>query len=953
MTTNPSTHPGAMPHHRRAVDKLKIISANIRGFQTNLGDLTHTHVLPHSPDIIATTETFLNSSVPDNFGQIGGYSKWYRRDRAQGTFGGVAVCFRYSLPVQALSVDLPAHLEIMFFRLWTHTQDSILLCICYRPQWQGGDPLHYLTTNLDALLLQHSCKHLIIVGDLNQHLVQRQFDEMLTVYGLTNHVSFPTHISGSSLDPVITDLPSSLVTCRPLATVGSSDHLAVFTNIMLAIDRDEAVTRTNWLWDKGDWNTMRATLNNVVWSDVLECDVNTQVKNFTEILLSCQRRYVPCQTYKSKPGDQPWFGFQCRKAADRKNKTWLQYKSHPSRRSKHLHKLACENMKRIQKEAMKNWREHLRQKLTGQSMGTKEWWSSIKQQQGFSPDDSIPPLTTPDGSIVTRHQDKAQVLAAHFSSKMTVPDPECEPPPVPALTKATLGNIDITTKEVLHQLQQIDPKKALGPDNISPHLLKRCATQLAGPLTTIFKKCLSTQQWPSQWKVARVCAVHKKKSRGDPQNYRPISLLSVVGKAFESIIASKITTFFDAHHLLSSKQFGFRQGRSAADLLLQHSAACNHALDRGEDTFVVALDIAGAFDRVWHQGITTKLRSLGICDDVLCLLQDYLHDRTLRVVVNGHTSTEHPIKASVPQGSVLGPLLWNVYFNDLLQLIPEAKAYADDCTLTFTCDKSERQNTVLRINQILQSITSWGKRWQVTFAPEKTQAVLISRRHDAVNWNQQHILLEGRRVQLQESVSILGVEFDSRLTFTRHVRKVAKDAAWKLSCIRRLAHLLDAQGIETLYKSQVRSLMEYSPLAWSSCPPSYLGLLDRIQARAQRLAQLKTPDDAALILQPLQQRRDVAGMCVMYKTHRIQLPQLAALRLNPPVPQPHATRGTLNSDHQVVVPYARTENYLRSFLPRYGRLWNTMVRQTNLHLTTSMQVFKSCINVWLQGEIPM
>ncbi|KAG0719999.1 hypothetical protein GWK47_049350 [Chionoecetes opilio] len=124
-------------------------------------------------------------------------------------------------------------------------------------------------------------------------------------------------------------------------------------------------------------------------------------------------------------------------------------------------------------------------------------------------------------------------------------------------------------------------------------------------------------------------------------------------------------------------------------------------------------------------------------------------------------------------------------------------------------------------------------------------------------------------------------------------------------------------------------------------PPVIPGLLDRVQARAQRLARLKAPEAAAQIIQPLQQRRDVAGMCVMYKAHRMQLLQLAELRLNPRARPSHSTRAAHNIDHQVTVPFARTEHYLRSFLPRYGRLWNTLVRQTDLHLTTSMHAFKS------------
>ncbi|KAG0727365.1 hypothetical protein GWK47_034802 [Chionoecetes opilio] len=130
------------------------------------------------------------------------------------------------------------------------------------------------------------------------------------------------------------------------------------------------------------------------------------------------RRGVYRTARKVKTGDQPWFGFQCRKAADNKSKAWLRYKSHPTRRHKHQHKMACENMKRAQKEAINNWRDHLKRMLTGQSVGTKDWWSSIKQQQGFSRDDSIPPLTAPDGSVVTSHRGKAQGVGTLYKSQV-------------------------------------------------------------------------------------------------------------------------------------------------------------------------------------------------------------------------------------------------------------------------------------------------------------------------------------------------------------------------------------------------------------------------------------------------------------------------------------------------------------------------------------------------------
>ena len=142
------------------------------------------------------------------------------------------------------------------------------------------------------------------------------------------------------------------------------------------------------------------------------------------------------------------------------------------------------------------------------------------------------------------------------------------------------------------------------------------------------------------------------------------------------------------------------------------------------------LDIAGAFDTVWHRGLVAKLEQLGIAGDLLHLLSNYLTGRSLRVVVNGHTSASFPVEASVPQGSVLGPILWNICFNDLLQSVPSASAYADDCTVSLTYERGEEQAAVQTANALLSDIMAWGDRWQVKFAPEKTQAMVVSRSHE-------------------------------------------------------------------------------------------------------------------------------------------------------------------------------------------------------------------------------
>ncbi|KAG0727741.1 hypothetical protein GWK47_033998 [Chionoecetes opilio] len=155
-------------------------------------------------------------------------------------------------------------------------------------------------------------------------------------------------------------------------------------------------------------------------------------------------------------------------------------------------------MQRVQRVAQQRWQNELKFKLSDRSVGSKSWWTALKEQQGFAPDDHIPPLNKADGSVATRSCEKAEVLTAHFSGKMTVSDPDRLPPAVARLTNATLDSITLTTEEVKRQLQLVDPKKALGPDGVSPHILKHCAAQLAAPVTDIFQYCLSTGRHPSK-----------------------------------------------------------------------------------------------------------------------------------------------------------------------------------------------------------------------------------------------------------------------------------------------------------------------------------------------------------------------------------------------------------------------------------------------------------------------
>ena len=951
-----------------APNTLKILSANVRGFRTNVGELTHT-VLGNKADIVVVVETFLTDKCVTACDRISGYSHWSRRDRANRQGGGVAVCHREGLQIQLIPVPVPEEMEAMFFRLLLADKSAVLLCALYRPRWHGNAPLAYLTDQLDTIMATHDCQHTVILGDLNQHLVNQAYVELKSVHGLTNHVTFPTHVRGGSLDPVMSDLPGDTVQCLQLHRIGSSDHNAVLTKIGLNPFFEEDRQRILWLWERADCSAMKQDLTSTDWDAALNGDVDHNVSAITTILLDAQARHIPHRTYTADPRDQPWFGYRCRLAAEKKYKAWTRYKRSPTQHNKSQHRAACKAMTRTAAWARNRWEADLRKKLSTNQVDPKQWWSLVKVRQGTATQERIPPLKTTAGNWVVKNQEKADLLATHFSRKMTAMDPERQPPRLARLSNRCLDDIVVAEEDVTRLLRSVNVKKAQGPDGVSPYLLKHCAVELSVPLARIFRQCLDSGTWPSLWKAARVTPVHKKREKSDPANYRPISLLSVASKILERIIAEQLTHHLEEYHLISQRQYGFRQGRSASDLLLLLTEAWHAALDSGRPSLVIALDIAGAFDCVWHGGLLAKLEQLGIEGKLLQLFSSYIHGRSLKVVVNGCESATYPVGASVPQGSVLGPILWNIFFNDLLHSHPAASAYADDCTLSRSYTRDEAATVIDDTNRQLGDILAWGDRWQVKFAAEKTQAIVISRSKEDARRMEGRLKFGNDTLTVQDSVNILGVEVDSQLSFARHLESVARKASLRVTLLRRVQHLLDADGLLTLYKAQVRPIMEYCPLAWMSSAQGHLSLLDKVQRRAERLIrgardqqqqrqrqpqqhqqQQQQRQQPSGSLDSLAHRRRVGALTVLHKAQVQHTPHLAALRV-PWRRSERTTRAVVSSDLLLEVPRPSTARYQRSFTCATVALWNTFATEVDPRAMSTQQVKKTA-HRWCRTRPP-
>ena len=330
---------------------------------------------------------------------------------------------------------------------------------------------------------------------------------------------------------------------------------------------------------------------------------------------------------------------------------------------------------------------------------------------------------------------------------------------------------------------------------------------------------------------------------------------------------------------------------------------------------------------------------MGIVGKAVSLLRSYLMGRSLRVVISGYTSEARPIRAGIPQGSVLGPLLWLVMSNDMIQMLPEADAFVDDVTLSQSYLPHQEREATRQMEGHIVLMQKWGQLWQIRFAPHKTQLMIIWR-SPAVTY----IRFGPKILKSSDMIDILGLIYDKALTFHQHILKISKKAAGKLASLRRVSHLIDQKDLSTLYKAQIRSVLEYAPLAWGGASPTHLALLDKVQRRAERI----NYGDCQDRMQPLQQRRDVAGLAALYKIQEQNAEHLLVLK-QPSRPAPRFTREAARSEHALAVPRCNTLHHQRQFIARYTKMWNEFVATIGGLRGCTLQSFKGAVHSWLSN----
>ena len=447
-----------------------------------------------------------------------------------------------------------------------------------------------------------------------------------------------------------------------------------------------------------------------------------------------------------------------------------------------------------------------------------------------------PKVDVPDiclnGNTVSDAAGKASAFNDFFiaQNRLSVGDSSEDPPAIacPPVTSSFLETISTTPEEIATLLSSLDPLKSPGDDGVPTRLLKLTADEIAPSLAHLFNTSFSSGELPQQWREATVVPIHKKGNRSVTTNYRPISLLSVIAKVQERVVHSRLSAHIKPY--LPPEQSGFRSGDGTELQLARLLHEISGHRDCGNAVVACFFDLSKAFDRVWHAGMIKKLHHCGVRGPALDWLTAYLCTRRQRVRINDVYSDWSDIPAGVPQGSVLGPLLFVIYTIDLPSAcssdLTRCSQFADDTALISTHKSFAQAQEALQSS--VSSAATWLQQWHLLVNAQKT--VTMSFQASAVN-----IQLGSTDLQQVSCHRHLGVLIQDNLRWDRYVEHIINKAKRSLHNLHRLRGTLTTEALGMVYLTYIRPVLEYATIVISNMSSTCRDQLERLQRKAARI----------------------------------------------------------------------------------------------------------------------
>ena len=485
----------------------------------------------------------------------------------------------------------------------------------------------------------------------------------------------------------------------------------------------------------------------------------------------------------------------------------------------------------------------------------------------------------------------------------------------------SMPDITVTKEGVEKLLKKINPSKACGPDMIPARILRDMAEEISPILTTLFQRTIDLGELPEDWKSANVSPIFKKGDRFKASNYRPVSLTSLCCKLQEHIITSNVLSHLERHKILTDCQHGFRARRSCETQLLTLVHELAESVDTGGQMDLVILDFSKAFDRVPHRRLLEKINHYGIRGQTHGWIKSFLSGRTQQVIVDGATSEKAPVISGVPQGTVLGPLLFLLFINDLPDCVTSrTRLFADDCIVYRNIQTPEDCG---KLQRDLVSLAQWESKWGMSFHPDKCNVLRVTKKRTPFNSTYK---LKGQELTELSTSKYLGVDLSSNLDWKEHIDRTVKKANSVLGFLRRNLRINNRETKSSAYITLVRPHLEYCASIWSPHTDQSKQKLEMVQRRSARYCTNRYHNTSSvtdmlqdLNWETLESRRTKLQLVMIYKIMNDLVDIPADTYLTPATSRTRAIHSKKLRQYPT-----RTDTFKYSFFPRTIPVWNSL-----------------------------
>jgi len=923
---------------------------NIRSYNKNSDELcVFLEQLASRPDVIVLTETWFTE---DTVSDIAGFTAYhvYRIDRRG---GGVSIFVKNEYNSSSVTHLSYVGENIEICAIDVHlSQTCLRICGIYRPPDRN---IRMFTDIIsDMLTTTRPSDHVMLVGDLNIDLVnptlhEEEFITLCSAVSFVPLITAPTHVSGDSYSCLDHIWLNQLMECRSgIFPVDITDHYPVF--VSMNIQRDVVGTYSKTFRDhsRESLEALRCDFSRVVYDFDQRFaeyggNIDWLTQHFCNEIYTAYNACCPIRTkcISLRRYLKPWITNDVMKCIKRKHDLFLEYKNDfvDFEYYNSYKNLITKLLRRVKAR----YYAAVFADKSGDPAGTWRVVNSLVNRKGCK----RPTLHLSHNDVLlTNPVDVAECFNDYFSGiagELNDRIPPANSSPMTYMGERVSSSFFINPVAVSEVKSIVDGLKSKSCNlySVPTFILKYFSNILSPIICKLFNLSVQTGIFPNNLKIAKVTPIFKSGDCTLASNYRPISNLSDLSKIFEKCMHSKVLSYITSNNIINRQQFGFQHNSCTSDAILEYLDGVYRELNRKRSIMSVFLDFSKAFDTVRHDILQQKLEHLGIRGLALDWFRSYLSNRQQYVSVNNCKSSNSLMEMGVPQGSVLGPVLFLIYINDMSNCSDKLNFvhFADDTTVF--CSGDNVIDIANEVNVELSYVNEWLKSNRLSLNILKTNFMIIS---DSKLPVVPDIQIEGVSVLQKSEANFLGVKIDDRLTFRNHVSCVAKSVSRSIGMLRRISDLVPPRIRKCIYYSLIYSKVSYGVVAWGSSSLSNRSRMNGLLRRARKcVAYGAGPGFAEDLLDFDSIFKYFVGI-KLFKVIRLEQHPYFSLSLSSLQPEHnYGTRFSVGSNYNT--PQFVKTKCQNSFIFRSVELWNAL--PDDIRVEQSLVIYKRRLKLYL------